>query len=413
MITVSGDRHVKSKKAALVAAFFMRVRLGSPFAPKGGLGNAWALMERAVLKDEAEAGRERLLNPKLEDNTMTNPRWMSAITLTAALSAMPLGAFAQTSVQFATGGTAVIGGGLGYQATLDDAAVVWDLSNGANGSLPIPGSGPQGLIGGLNILNVSQTRQAPAKLTEVMTTWGARVKVTVRAQAQLFLPGESANLNVGTGAIQTVAGAGGVLWSAVPKPGLADGGEVSISHLRVDLVNKLVRADLVGTPLVESGQPQTFTWADVPLFSFSSVSGVQGLSAGAVAAGWGGDVSGLAAEGWVLQSTGRNALGLVGWAELQGLKVTDQALVALEDSLGVLLGSTPYNYLASLNTFAEGWGKLRVGLGVRVTDLNFNDGNVPGHDILAPVRLVPEPGTYALMGLGLVGLAWVRARHRV
>jgi hypothetical protein len=29
-----------------------------------------------------------------------------------------------------------------------------------------------------------------------------------------------------------------------------------------------------------------------------------------------------------------------------------------------------------------------------------------------PVPVIPEPGTWALMGLGLVGLAWARKRHQ-
>lgn len=340
----------------------------------------------------------------------TTSRWIGAITLASALSATHLGACAQSHAQLATGGSAFIGGG--YHATLDETAVIWGLSNGANGGLPDAVTGPQGLIGGLDMLNVFQTRQAPADLIEVFATWGGRIKVAGRAQAQLILGSDSATLNAGTGVIESVTGAGGVSWNAEPAPGLDDGGAVSISNLGVDLVNKVVRADLVGTQLDASGQPQAFTWSGISLFSFASVSGVQGLSVGAVSAGFGGDGSGLADAGWVIQSRGNNALGLVGWAELQGLRVSDQALSALEGSLGVMRGSTPYHYLASLNNNAEGWGKLTVGVGLRVTDLSLNGGPVPGHDILAPVHLVPEPGTYALMGLGLVGLAMIRVRRQ-
>jgi PEP-CTERM motif len=337
--------------------------------------------------------------------------WMRAGTLLAALASTQVGAAFATVI--GPGGSGVISGSpgasWGYKASLDEAAVVWDLSNGADSNYPVPLTGPEGVVDALNVLRASETRQGEAKLTEVMATWGTRVKVTERVQAQVFLPGESLNLNQGTGAIQTVAGSGGVLWSAPPILGLGDGGEVSIGNLRVDLVNQIVWANITGTPASIDGETfPTFTWNDTPLFSFASVSGVQGLSANAVEAGWRGDLTGLQAEGWTVQSAGVNALGLVGWAELKGLRVTDEARDGLIYSLGIVQGSTAYNVMAGLNSFAEGWGKVRVGLGMRVTDLSL----APSTTVLPPVRLVPEPGTYALMGLGLVGLALVRARRQ-
>lgn len=188
---------------------------------------------------------------------------------------------------------------------------------------------------------------------------------------------------------------------------------MSIAAVRVDFVNKLVWANISGTPAPIDGVTlPAWTSDGIPLFSFSAVSGAQGLSVAAVEAGWGGDASGLQAEGWTVQSTGVNALGLTGWAELSGMRVTDQARDILTYGLGIKQDSTGYNVLNAINGDAEGWGKLRVGLGMRVTDLSLNDGPGPRTDVLAPVRLVPEPGTYALMGLGLVGLAWARSRQR-
>lgn len=340
--------------------------------------------------------------------------WMRTGTLLAAMSLTHVGAAFAAVIAPGDSGlvTGSLGAAWGYKATLDEAAVVWDLSNGANVDYPVPPQGPEGLVGALNVLRVSEARQGEGQLTEVTATWGARIKVTGRAQAQVFLPGESLNLNQGTGAIQTVTGSGGVLWSAPPIQGMSDGGEVSIGGLRVDLVNKLVWANIVGTTAPVDGETfPTFTSNDIPLFSFTSVSGVQGLSTNAVNAGWQGDMTALLAEGWTVQSAGVNALGLVGWAELKGMRVSDQALDSLVNSLGIYQGSTAYNVLWALNGDAAGWGQVRVGLGIRVTDLSLNDGPVPGHDTLAPVRLVPEPSTYALMGLGLLGLAMVRQRR--
>jgi CHRD domain-containing protein/PEP-CTERM motif-containing protein len=43
--------------------------------------------------------------------------------------------------------------------------------------------------------------------------------------------------------------------------------------------------------------------------------------------------------------------------------------------------------------------------------MNVHDANFPGGEIRGQLTLVPEPGTWALFGLGSLGLAWVMRRR--
>jgi len=193
---------------------------------------------------------------------------------------------------------------------------------------------------------------------------------------------------------------------AKPIDGLVDGGRFGLSGLRVDYDAHAVYGNLSGGYAGPQGWVSLAGADNVQLFSFGTIAGVRGLSPEAVGAALGGDASALAAAGWGIQSSGRDALGVVGWSEMSGLKITAETYNYMRDALGIPEGSTGYNFLNQLNNTAQGWGTLRVGMGMRVT------GSSSLQDTLAPVRVVPEPATYALMGLGLVGLAVVRARRQ-
>jgi hypothetical protein len=80
---------------------------------------------------------------------------------------------------------------------------------------------------------------------------------------------------------------------------------------------------------------------------------------------------------------------------LSGLKVTQAGFDFFINALGIPAGGTAYNTLAAVNNTAEGWGSLK-------STINFT-----AREVLP----VPEPSTYALMGLGLVGISLVARRR--
>lgn len=349
-----------------------------------------------------------------------NQRACSCAAVIGALFAT-VGEVSASNVTLALGGEAVIGaqGANGYKATLDDAALVWHFSNGISDPVKEPPLVVRGAVGGLvGSLNVIRADVQPVGNAQVLskdiTIQTNYLRFPIRGGLQVSVPADAGALDLASGAIKAVSGAGGVTLDApLMIEGVLDGGRFSVSGLRVDYDARALYGNLSGGYEGPQGWVPQAAVENIQLFTFGSISGPVGLSPDAVGSALDGDTTALTALGWGIESSGRNALGLVGWSQMAGLKITDEAFGYLINALGATQGGTGYNLLNSVNGWAEGWGTLRVGLGMRVTDLTLDDGpGAPWRDTLAPVRLVPEPSTYALMGLGLVGLAWVRARRQ-
>jgi len=251
-------------------------------------------------------------------------------------------------------------------------------------------------------------------VTSVDMTYGSRVKTTLRAAVSVRTAGSEASLDLPGGDISRVAAPGGLTWVVPATPGVINQSQWSISNLRVDTVAKTVWGTLGGSHLNAAGQAVESQALDTALFSFASITGPQALSPAKVLQAF--DLqnsSVLEADGWEVQARTTKALGLVGWQRLQGLQISQEAFDHLTSALGLVSTDTVYNTLGAINGQVGGWGTLELGLALRVTEGSLHlPYVVDALNGLPPARLVPEPATYALMGLGLAGLAMVRQRRQ-
>lgn len=74
--------------------------------------------------------------------------------------------------------------------------------------------------------------------------------------------------------------------------------------------------------------------------------------------------------------------------------------------------ATSFDRIITLDYFNATSQSVQASLAMETrTNATASVGGMVGADLI-PVPSIPEPGTYALMGLGLVGLAWARRRHQ-
>jgi CBS domain-containing protein len=315
-------------------------------------------------------------------------------TLVAAAAVASVG-FANAAIITATaGGPSVIvtdPGGSGRQAELTLLSGIGGLhfSNGTSDPVTgTPTASVGGLVGALNVGDVVLAPLGGATVTETILPIGSRVKTDTRAKVRIDAGVSSLTADNVTGQINTVLAYGGASQSAVFKAGVLEGGTASITNLNIDLVNKRVYADLLGN----AGEPYENNQPNAHLWDITTITGPTSIPPDALLAAGNGDTSQLESMGYQILSNVNGLYTVKANNVLSGLQVTQGGFDFFADALGLLPGSTGYTTLAGVNANG-GWGSL-------TSELTFT------------VREVPEPSTYALMGVGLVGVALATRRRR-
>lgn len=231
------------------------------------------------------------------------------------------------------------------------AATTVDVGSDYSGLTFTGGSGTlvfsTGLLSALNVGSVGVTQYGDAAVTITRKASGSYASVSAAAPMTSVFM-DGSNI-VGARTL------GGATQTSPVKEDISDGGFISVYNLEVDAVAKRVYADIEGGNGVGS-------LTHYHLWDITTITG-----SGAVTG-----------PGSVLQTFG-------------GLKMNDTAMTMFNTALALL--PTGADALASVNTKVDGFGKIE-------SIHNF-----------AATPAVPEPSTYLLMGLGLVGISMVARRR--
>lgn len=221
------------------------------------------------------------------------------------------------------------------------------------------------LVSGSGALTFSQT------LIDALNTGGVEVVAAAPATSNIVgAPGEYTAVGVAApvtqlevsagGLIETATSVGGATQIAGAVKGVSYGGTISVTNLKIDMVNKNIYADFVGAGKNSAGATVNVNATNVLAWSFTDIAGPTSLT---TAGTFDTTLSGLA-----LTTTGFNHL-------KNGLGLYSIGLIALQGA------STDFGTLTSTLTFANA------------------------------TPAIPEPSTYALMGLGLVGIGFAARRR--
>jgi hypothetical protein len=250
-----------------------------------------------------------------------------------------------------------------------------------------------GLVSAFNAGGIVLAGTPGTTYTEGLSEDGSRASASAGGKVT------SVTANDQTGQILSVFTPAGATQTAAVKPQIATGGTASVGNLRVDLTNNTIYADLVGTNLAtKTKAATTVTLLGQALWTFADISGPTTIS----------PTSLLAADP-VAAMTKDGFTNVQKFTDASGEYYTATANNAIT-GLSIIGGSTG----TAFNFFVNSLGLLPNGkLALAgVTDWGRLDSSLQiSFGRMGPVSDLPEPSTYALMGLGLVGLG-VAARRR-
>lgn len=268
-----------------------------------------------------------------------------------------------------------------------------ELSNGSGAPGGVPTGAVGGLVGTLNVAEVHLTPLDGAQYQEATTVIDGDV---TRAVSKVSATVTSVTVDDQTGAVLTVGSQGGALEQAERMVSVLKGGGVAFTNLRFDLIGRRVIADVSGTPLVYDVTTRTTspgittTVKDLYLWDISYITGPTTLLPSALAEASRGNFTPLVQQGFTLKTGADGQATLEAANLLYGLKVTEAGFNLVAQSLGITSGTVAWTALAAVNDEPDAWGSI-------TSTITF-----------APS--VPEPQSYMLMGLGLLGIVAIRCK---
>jgi PEP-CTERM motif len=199
--------------------------------------------------------------------------------------------------------------------------------------------------------------------------------------------------------------------------GIATGGSVNINNIRFDLSTGSVIADITGQRFSSGSGAAGKTYAptiqpNTTLFTFNPATDIIGPSSLKPASLFAADpVAALLADGFTsVQPAGTDSFGqtlyhLTADTSFKSLQITAAGISLFQNVFG--LQATGLAALRGVNTQdVDGDGILDnlAGWGTVQSRLVFQVGGIS-------MAVIPEPGTFALMGLGLAGMSFMARRR--